>query len=197
VIEDLPGTLQRHSSAPYPSLELAPSDTLEIVFTSGATAEPKGVVITHGNVLANIAPLGIEIQKYHKYERFVHPVRFLNLLPLSHVFGQFLGIFLPQLMGGIVVFQESLNPAEVIATIRREHVSVLVAVPRMLQSLKEKIERDLEDQARLEDFQRQIRSSVGKHFLHCWWIFRRIHRRFGWKFWAFISGGAALDRATE
>jgi long-chain acyl-CoA synthetase len=196
-IEDLPETLQRHSSAPYPPAELSLGDTLEIVFTSGTTAEPKGVVITHGNVLANVAPLEIEIQKYLKYERLVHPVRFLNLLPLSHVFGQFLGIFLPQIMGGVVVFQESLNPVQVIATIRREHVSVLVAVPRMLQSLKEKTERDLEDQGRLEEFRSQFRSSAGKHFLHRWWIFRRIHRQFGWKFWAFISGGAALDGATE
>ena len=196
-IEDLPETLRPHSSAPYPPAELAPSDTLEIVFTSGTTAEPKGVVITHGNVLANVAPLEIEIREYLKYERFVHPVRFLNLLPLSHVFGQFMGIFLPQLMGGAVVFHESLNPAEVIATIRRERVSVLVAVPRMLHSLKEKIERDLEDQGRLEEFRRQFRASEGKYFLHRWWIFRRIHRQFRWKFWAFISGGAALDRATE
>src|SRR5437773_3840911 len=42
-----------------------------------------------------------------------------------------------------------------------------------------------------------FRSAEGKHFLRRWWIFRRVHRQFGWKFWAFISGGAALDRATE
>ncbi len=122
---------------------LSSADTLEVVFTSGTTAEPKGVVISHGNVLGNIAPLETEIRRYLKYERLVHPVRFLNLLPLSHVFGQMLGIFLPQLMGGTVIFQDALNPAEVIRTIRRERVSLLVAVPRMLQSLQEKLERDL------------------------------------------------------
>jgi long-chain acyl-CoA synthetase len=171
--------------------------TLEIVFTSGATAEPKGVVLTHANVLANLAPLEVEIAKYLKYERWVHPVRFLNLLPLSHVFGQFLGIFLPQTMGGTVVFHDNLKPGDVINTIRRERVSVLVAVPRILQTLKEKIERDLEASGEIEDFRRRFASSAGKHFLHRWWIFRRIHRQFGWKFWAFISGGAALDRDTE
>ncbi len=86
------------------------------------------------------------------------PVRFLNLLPLSHVFGQFLGIFLPQLMGGTVIFQDALKPGEVIRTIRRERVSVLVAVPRMLQSLKEKIERDLEEEGELEDFRAKFRT---------------------------------------
>jgi DNA gyrase subunit A len=69
-------------------------------------------------VLANISPLEEQIRSHLKYERFVHPVRFLNLLPLSHVFGQFLGMFLPPLMAGTVVFQETLKPAEVIKTIR-------------------------------------------------------------------------------
>ena len=164
VLEDLRETLSAHGSAPYDAAAIGPADVLEIVFTSGTTAEPKGVVITHGNVLGNIAPQETEIQKYLKYERLVHPIRFLNLLPLSHVFGQFLGIFLPQLMGGTVIFQSALKPGEVLRTIRRERVSVLVAVPRMLQSLKEKIERDLEDEGRLEDFRRQFQAAAGKHF---------------------------------
>ena len=182
--------------SPYPE-EAQPEDALQIVFTSGTTADPKGVVITHGNVLANVTPLEAEIGKYLKYERWVHPIRFLNLLPLSHVFGQFLGMFLPQLMGGTVIFQDALKPAEVIGTIKRERVSVLVAVPRMLQSLKEKIERDLEDQSQIEKFRRKFSAAEGKHFLKRWWIFRRVHRQFGLKFWAFISGGAALDSETE
>ncbi|HXM62910.1 MAG TPA: AMP-binding protein [Terriglobales bacterium] len=197
ILEDLPETLASQSPAAYPATSIEPADTLEIVFTSGTTATPKGVVISHANVLANIAPLELEIRKYLKYERWVHPVRFLNLLPLSHVFGQFLGIFLPQLMGGTVIFQNTVKPADVMRTIRRERVSVLVAVPRVLQSLKEKIERDLEDEGRGEQFQKEFRASEGKHFLRRWWIFRRIHREFGWKFWAFTSGGAALDRDTE
>ncbi len=177
--------------------EIGRDDILQIVFTSGTTAEPKGVVITHGNVLANIAPLEREMQRYLKYERWVHPVRFLNLLPLSHVFGQFLGMFLPPLLGGTVIFQKELKPSEIVRTIRRERVSVLVAVPRVLQSLKQKIERDLEDRGKIEDFRRRFRASEGKHFLRRWWIFRAIRRQFGWKFWAFICGGAALDAETE
>jgi long-chain acyl-CoA synthetase len=172
-------------------------DILQIVFTSGTTAEPRGVVITHGNVLANVAPLEREMQPYLKYERWVHPVRFLNLLPLSHVFGQFLGMFLPPLLGGTVIFQEELGPSEIVSTIRRERVSVLVSVPRVLQSLKQKIERDLDDRGEIEDFRRRVRVSEGKHFLRRWWIFRGIRQQFGWKFWAFICGGAALDAETE
>ena len=172
-------------------------DILQIVFTSGTTADPRGVVITHGNVLANVTPLEREMQGYLKYERLVHPVRFLNLLPLSHVFGQFLGMYLPSLLGGTVFFQEELKPSEVIQTLKRENVSVLVSVPRVLHSLKQKVERDLEDDGHTARFRSRFAAAKEKHFLHRWWIFRRIRRQFGWKFWAFISGGAALDSETE
>jgi long-chain acyl-CoA synthetase len=66
-----------------------------------------------------------------------------------------------------------------------------------LQSLKQKIERDLEDQGTMKQFQELFRSAEGKHFLRRWWIFRKIRRQFGWKFLAFICGGAALDPETE
>lgn len=196
-MEELQAQRPNHANEFKAGPDLGREDTLEIVFTSGTTAEPKGVVITHGNVLANLEPLEQEIRNYLKYERLVHPVRFLNLLPLSHVFGQFLAIFLPQLMAATVIFQDSLNPSEIMRTVHRERISVVVAVPRVLQSLKEKIERDLAEQGKLDEFRNTMQGSEGQHFLRRWWTFRGIHRQFGWKFWAFICGGAALDRATE
>ncbi len=198
---DLTAAVAGRSAERFRPAPIQPSDTLEIVFTSGTTAEPKGVVLTHANVAGNIVPIETELRKYLKYERLVHPIRFLNLLPLSHVFGQFLGIFLPPLLGGTVVFENAFNPTEVMATIRREHVSVLVAVPRMIESLKQKIERDLEDGAGdsggRENFAERYPTAKSQHFLRRWWTFRDLRCQFGWKFWAMISGGAALDRETE
>src|SRR5271165_1281998 len=174
-----------------------PDEIVQIVFTSGTTAEPRGVVITHANILANLEPLERQIAPYLKYERIFHPLRFLNLLPLSHVFGQFLGIFLPQLLAGTVLFQDTLNPTEVMRTIKSERVSVVVAVPRLMESLKDKIERDVEAAGQADWFHRQIEAAEDEHFVRRWWRFRRIHNQLGWKFWAFISGGAALDAETE
>jgi long-chain acyl-CoA synthetase len=198
MLEDLAETVSRHSRAAFASPPLDRSDILQIVFTSGTTAEPRGVVITHGNLLANLEPLEKEIAPYLKYERLVHPLRFLNLLPLSHVFGQFLGVFVPPLLGATVFFQDTLNPSEVIRTIRTERVSVLIAVPRMLESLRAKIERDAESAGKAPVFRAQFEAAAADaHFAFRWWRFRKIHNLFGWKFWAFISGGAALDAETE
>src|SRR5215470_11891345 len=134
-LASLPGT-------PYEPVSLGHQDTAQIVFTSGTTAEPRGVVLTHGNLLASLDPIEREIPKYLKYERIFHPIRFLNLLPVSHVFGQFMAMFIPPLIGGTVIFQDSLNPREVIASIKRERVSVLVTMPRVLESLKQRLERE-------------------------------------------------------
>lgn len=195
--ENLPDLLARHSPSPGPLPELRGEDTVEIVFTSGTTADPKGVVLSHRNILTNLLPLEREIARYLKYERWVHPLRFLNVLPLSHVFGQFLGLFIPQIMGSTVIFPGTLNPSEIIRTIKREKISVLVTVPRVMETLQAKLERDLESAGKLGRFVKKFNSSAGTHFLRRWWKFRRVHRQFGWKFWAFISGGASLHARTE
>ncbi len=195
--EDFPQILARHSREPVALPAIDDQDAAEMVFTSGTTADPKGVLISHRNILANLEPLEKEIGKYLKYERIVHPLRFLNLLPLSHVFGQFLGLFIPQIMGSTVVFHDTLNPSEILRTIKREKISVLVTVPRIMQTLRDKIERDMESGGRLKVFRKNFDKAAGEHFLRRWWRFRAIHGRFGWKYWAFISGGASLDPETE
>lgn len=190
-LEELPRMVARHSAAPYEGAQVGADDLVEIIFTSGTTDEPRGVQLAHRNFLANLAPLEEEIARYLKWERLVHPIRFLNLVPLSHVFGQFMGIFVPQLLGGEVHFHDSLNPSELVETIRRERVSVAVTVPRMLETLREHVERHESGLAEA------VEAAKGAHPLVKWWRFRRVHRRFGFKFWAFITGGATLPQETE
>ncbi len=197
VLESLAELTAQRDSSPYAAPPLSRQDTLEIIFTSGTTAEPRGVVISHGNVLANIEPVEREIQKYLRYERVFHPLRFLNLLPLSHVFGQMLGIFIPPCLAGTVVFIDSLNPSGLIEVVRDERISVLVAVPRSIESLQREIQRQMERDDRLQRFNQDFVRAEKEHFLRRWWRFRRIHSLLGWKFWAFISGGAALPEQAE
>jgi len=173
------------------------STTAEILYTSGTTAEPRGVVLTHGNFLANLEPLERGIEEYRKYERWFHPLRFVTLVPLSHVFGQFMELFVPPLLGAAVVFEQSANPSEIVRTVKRERATALIAVPRMLDALRSRLLNEFAPPGRADWFGHIFMSATKRKFLRRAWMFRRIHRRFGWKFWAFISGGAALSNETE
>jgi long-chain acyl-CoA synthetase len=191
-LESLSEALAQRSAALYAPVQFSRDDTAQIVFTSGTTAEPRGVVLTHGNILASVDPIEREFPKYQRSERLFHPIRFLELLPLSHVFGQFMGMFIPALLGGTVHFQDSFKPSDIITTIKSERISVLVAVPRVVESLKNKLRDDMGAY-----IDKNWERAENEYFLKRWWRFRKIRRRFGWKFWAIISGGAALDQNTE
>jgi long-chain acyl-CoA synthetase len=166
------------------------STLAEVIFTSGATADPKGVTITHRNLLANIIPIEREIRKYRTYERPFHPVRFLNLLPLSHMFGQSMATFVPPMLEGTVVFSHGYSPTEILHQIKSRRISVLVCVPKVLDVLRDHIER-------LAPMAAEADVLAEKHFLWRWWRYRAIHRLFGWKFWCIVCGAAPLEPELE
>jgi long-chain acyl-CoA synthetase len=172
-----------------PRATVTRDDTAEIIFTSGATAEPKGVVITHKNVLANIVPVEGEILKYRKYAWPFSPIRFLNLLPLSHMFGQSMATFIPPMLAGTVLFIHGYNPHDVVRQIKTRRISVLVSVPKILDVLREHVLRVAPIAGEMP--------LPGEHFLRRWWRYRAVHRTFGWKFWSFVVGAAPLDPALE
>ena len=170
-------------------VELSPDDVAEVIFTSGATSEPKGVVLTHRNILANIVPIEREMAKYRKYARPFRPIRFLNLLPLSHMFGQAMATFVPPLLPGLVLFTRSFAPEDVISQIRTRRVSVLVSVPKILEVLRDHVVRVLPETSGLP--------APGTHWMKRWWQYRRAHRLFGLKFWSMVVGAAPLDGDVE
>jgi long-chain acyl-CoA synthetase len=114
------------ADAPMPHVDVDRDHITQIVFTSGATAEPKGVVIRHRNVLANVVPVEREVLKYKKYARPFLPLRFLNLLPLSHMFGQSMATNIPPMVDGTVVFMRSFNPHDIVRIVKAWRISVIV-----------------------------------------------------------------------
>jgi len=177
------------AEARQPDVPVSRDDITQIIFTSGATAEPKGVIIRHRNILANIVPVEREVMKYRKYARPFHPLRFLNLLPLSHMFGQSMATSIPPMLRGTVIFTRSFNPHDVIRLIRTRRVSVLVCVPKMLDVLREHIVRAFPEAG---DPPPPGISIPGR-----WWKYRRVHSAFGLKFWAFVVGAAPLPPDVE
>lgn len=178
------------SSNRLPSpVAVSADDVVEIIFTSGATAEPKGVVITHRNILANIVPVEKEVLKYRKWGRPFFPIRFLNLLPLSHLFGQAMATFIPPMLPGTVVFIRGYNPNDIIRAVKARRVSVLVSVPKILEVLRDHVTRA--DPATADALPHK------EHVLKRWWRYRAVHRELGLKFWSFVVGAAPLDPALE
>ena len=187
--DDWPAVLPDEEAGPV--MGLSRDTPLQILFTSGTTGEPKGIVHTHGNVLASLEPIEEAARGYLRYERLVHPLRFLHTLPLSHVFGQTMGLWVPPIFAAEVHFESRLTASRLIETIHRERISVFIAVPRVLAMLKSHLETEYPGlPARMAAAQGM---SAGKR----WWRFRDIHAAFGFKFWAFITGGGALPGTIE
>jgi long-chain acyl-CoA synthetase len=178
-----------HADGSWPSIDIGRDDVIQIIFTSGATAEPKGVVIRHRNVMANIVPVEREVLKYRKYARPFQPLRFVDLLPLSHMFGQSMATNIPPMVRGTVIFTRSFNPHDIVRLIRSRRVSVLVCVPKILDVLREHVIRASPESAEPPP--------AGISIPGRWWRYRRVHRAFGLKFWAFVVGAAPLAPELE
>lgn len=188
--EDFEATLPERGDT-TPITDLNERDTLQIIFTSGTTGEPKGIVHTHHNVLASLRPIESEMQQYLKYERIFHPLRFLHTLPLSHVFGQFMGLWIPALLGAELFFPPRILASELIESIHDERISVVAAVPRVLELLRTHL------LTRFPDLPARLERAGTMPVWRKWWLFRDVHRAFGFKFWAFVCGGASLDAEAE
>ncbi len=186
----LPPPSQLAPVAP-PSGRASPEDIAEIIFTSGATGTPKGILHRHRSLTSNLGPFEAEFHRYRYLAAPFQPIRILCLLPLSHLFGQVMSLFIPPLLGGSLVLVDSLIPGHVVEHLRTERVSVLVTVPRILDQITSFLQLDRERTT----FQPRFHGLPG--IATRWWHYRSIHRRLGWKFWSVVVGGAALARELE
>ncbi len=172
-----------------PIVPIDSDDVAEIVFTSGTTADPKGVLISHRNLAASLQPVEAVLAPYRKYYKWFAPLRILNLLPMSHLFGQALGLFLPPLVPASAVFISSVSAQEIARQIRLRRACALVSVPKGLEVLRDFV---------LHRFPEAVdESHASDPWPLRWWRFRAVHRMFGYKFCCFFVGGAPLPAELE
>jgi long-chain acyl-CoA synthetase len=187
-LQEISNTSDSLRASPSPRVEVSADDVAEIIFTSGATGEPRGVLISHRNILANIVPVEREILKRRKWGKPFFPLRFLDLLPLSHMFGQTMATFIPPMLPGTVIFMRGHDPGDIAALVKRRRVSVMVAVPKILELLKTFVVARVPEASQ---------AGPKQHWVFRWWRYRRVHSMFGFKFWSFVVGAAPLDADLE
>jgi long-chain acyl-CoA synthetase len=173
-----------------------PADRAEIIFTSGTTGDPKGVVLTHGNLVSDFAPIE---RAYFRRERLVRSfgsLSFLTTLPLSHMFGQALNVFLPLTMGLTIVFVPS-RPRDIMEAARGKRAWGLFSVPRLIDLLGAEVRSDLAGEGRLDTVLRRQALFAERPFYLQAPFFWRVQRMFGWRFRLIVSGGAALPEAVD
>ena len=173
---------------PLPKADVGPDDLAEVMFTSGTTGEPKGTMLTHGNLLSNaiaatkIFPIGPS-------------QRLLSFIPLSHIFEQGPGFLCVLVAGASVVYPTSRQPAVIRRTFKERRVSMILITPAAVRSLFIAIERKAQSDgkgplfAKLRSMARKLPMPLRRL------LFTSVHRQFGGRFHYIVSGGAALDPA--
>jgi long-chain acyl-CoA synthetase len=160
------------------------NDLAELVFTSGTTGLPKGVMLTHHNI-ASDALAALEVVQIQPGDRA------LSILPLSHMFEMTIELAILS-RGASILYARSLIPETLLRLLGTQHVTVMVLVPQALQLFLNGIDRQVRAQKREKAFEWLMRAAGALPFGLRHLLFGQVHRRFGGHFRFFISGGAYL-----
>ena len=183
-IESLPDLARR--SEPLPAARTEAGTLAEIVFTSGTTGEPKGAMLSHGNLMSCATAMS-EVMSITPDDRL------LSVLPLSHLYEQVLGFIGPLLVGASIVYPVSRQPAVLIRTFRDFRVSILLIVPQGLQLLTNAIERRVDQAGRRERFERLHRLARRLPRSLRRLVFRPVLGQFGGRLHTIGVGASALE----
>lgn len=175
-----PGTSATGADQPLPQ------DTAELVFTSGTTDTPKGVILTHGNITSNVRMAYQAVVPSPKH-------RVLSVLPLSHMFEQTTGLFAPLSGGSSITYVSRLRPELVFGALRGKRCTNMSCVPQVLQLFRDGVEREVRRQKRARQFERLHALAGHLPFGLRRLLFRPVHQQLGGAFDFLVVGGARLE----
>ena len=183
---DLPADWEAQVAA-WPRPQAA--DLVELIFTSGTTGTPKGVMLAHDNLLAS----------NRTFHRIIPPMehRIVSLLPLSHLLEQAVGLYYALSVGASILYVRSRNPRVIFDALREHRVTSMVVVPQVLDLFWSAIEREVEKSGRTALFDRLRSSGRRLPMAVRRLLFRRVHAQLGGAFRIFVSAGAFLPPALQ
>ena len=166
-----------------------PDEVFQLIFTSGTTGTPKGVMLTHGGVAAGIAT----------FHRIIPPLehRLVSLLPLSHLLEQAVGLYYALSVGADVLYVRSRNPRVIFDALRDHRVTSMVVVPQVLDLFWSAIEREVDKRGRTRSFTLLRRVARFLPMSARRLLFRSVHAQLGGHFQLFVSAGAFLPPALQ
>ncbi|MBE0576998.1 MAG: long-chain fatty acid--CoA ligase [Desulfuromonadales bacterium] len=184
------------------------TDLITIIYTSGTTGIPKGVMLTHENVIFD-AYYGLQ-----KLEALSMNETFLSFLPLSHILERTAGYYAPLMTGCHVAFCESVE--KVVENMLEVKPTVMVSVPRLFEKIYARIYENVHQSSPLQRTIFHKAVEIGRKYICLryinpgpvgmlgvkyrffdWLVFRKIRKRFGGSLKYFISGGAPLDKSIN
>ncbi len=179
-----------------PEVAPSPADIVSILYTSGTTGDPKGVMLTNENICTMVASLGA-----------LFPLRaddrLLSVLPLHHAFEFTCGLMLPLTMGARIVYLDEINADRLSHGLQEGRITCMVGVPALWQLLERRVRSQVRDRGQLFNLafdqglalNRNVGKMAGVDLGKL--MFGTVHSRFGGNIRILISGGSALPKDTQ
>ncbi len=190
--------LSRRSSKPDPASSnpraANDDDLASLLYTSGTTADPKGVMLTHANFLG-------EVEAVFNWVDLGPTDALLGVLPLFHVLAQMANLLLPLVKGSRVVYLETLNTTELLRALSERNITAFAVVPQFFYLIHERVyagDREARRDHR-ERFRRHDGASTGRcarsESMPGRIFFRKVHDTLGPKMRYLVTGGSRFDPA--
>src|ERR1700733_13654674 len=170
-----------------------PDDLASLLYTSGTTADPKGVMLTHANLLG-------EVEAVFNWVEIGPGDALLGVLPMFHVLAQMANLMIPLVKGARVVYLETLNTGELLRALQDRNITAFAVVPQFFYLIHERIFQEVAKRGpiaqkilpllmRLNRDLRRIGVNAGP------FLFRKVHETLGSKMRYLVTGGSRFDPA--
>jgi len=162
--------------------------TILLIYTSGTTGSPKGVMLSHKNVMAVADAVYRGVPIYHK-DRNV-----MILLPLHHSFPLQGSLIIPMYAGSTVYIAEGLNADSILETLTKGKIAIIIGVPRLYDTLTKGVMAKINAKFATRTIYKLLKF-IGSDALSKI-VFKEVHEKFGGNLQYLVSGGAALSIET-